>query len=504
MKKELINSLLSYGTTIYIIIVTFFCNAFYYRNFGGEIFGLIALVLLISTLVNLLDFGFSVSLLREVASSKLEKKEKKLSNLIHSIEIIFNYLILFIAIAVYIYLINLPKNWNDVFLKEQINIKFLGALITLIICIRFYSIIYRAGIIGLGNIAQYNLILIIFNSFRYLIPVLYIILFSNNIYVFFLINLIGSFLEFLVLKRYFHNKIFLIRENVFSIKNIEWRYFKDILFFSLSVGAASTFILIYSNADRIILSNTLPVIEFGYFSLLILVSSSMINIATPILTSFTPRLIKLVADSKIDEMYSTYAVMTKIITLLLSMSAMFLIVFSYDIIYLISGDKKAARWGENIFIFHVLGSSFFIINSFQYYLQNAIGKIRFHLFGSILSALLFIPLLIYFVNINGAMGAALLWFVFNTLWFCSWGILFHLTINYSFFIKWLTFDITLTIIFSCLMGLLMQAIINLELFNYKYQLYICGIIFLFMLFLGSLTINLVRSKIYFFFNKFIF
>lgn len=492
MRREIINSLVNYASSIYIMTLTFFCNLIYFRYFGSELYALVGLVILITTIANLLDFGFSVTLLREVAAGH-GIYSTKLHNIINSIEFIFICICFLMLPCIFIYLINLPEGWEFLNIQGGVNFFWLASVISLYICTRFIANIYRCGIIGSSRLIQYNIIIIVFNSLRYLLTIIYLVYISNEILAFFIINLVISTMELIVLRMYFLSKIFSFRRS--SFKNIDWDYLRDVLSYALGIGVASIFITLFSSADKILLSNSLDAKHFGYYSLLLLISSSMINIATPILTSFMPKLVSLVAEKKIDVMYSTYRFMTKIITLVLAMTAVYLATFSREILYLISGNNLAVDWGRNIFIFHLFGSVFFIINSFQYYLQNALGHYKIHLFGSVISLVIFAPFLYYLFSMEGALGAAKAWLFFNLSWFLTWNVFFYLRIDFRYFIRWIFIDITPILIYSFISFFFLRAVFLFNFSNIFYTLIFGALIFASMLFLGLLSIDVIRKKI---------
>jgi len=492
MKREIINSLINYASSIYIMILTFFCNIIYFRHFGSELYALVGLVILITNIANLLDFGFSVTLLRQVAATEHNTQSINLQNIFSSIEYIFICISIVMVPCILIYLINLPEGWDFLYIDEDVNFFWLALVISLFICTRFVSNIYRCGIIGSRRLIQYNIIIVVFNSLRYLLTLIYLFYISNQILFFFIINLLISTIELVVLRKYLLNRIFSFKRS--SFRDINWTHFKSVLSYALGIGAASIFITLFSSADKILLSNSLDAKYFGYYSIFLLISSSMVNIATPILTSFMPKLVSLVAEKKIDVMYSTYRFMTKIITLVLVMTAVYLATFSWEILYLISGNNFAVDWGKSIFILHLFGSVFFIINSFQYYLQNALGQYKIHLIGSVISLLIFAPLLYYLYSIEGAVGAAKAWLFFNLVWLLTWNTFFYLCINFNYFIRWIFFDILPIFIYSVLSFFILSSVFLFNFSDVFYTLFLGALIFASLLFLGLLSIDVLRKK----------
>jgi O-antigen/teichoic acid export membrane protein len=217
----------------------------------------------------------------------------------------------------------------------------------------------------------------------------------------------------------------------------------------------------------------------------------------------------LVASGKRHEMYEMYAFMTKLITLILSVTVGFLVLYSKEVVYLISGSSSAMAWGESVFVLHMLGSTFFILNSFNYYLQNALGTYKVHLVGSIISVLIYTPILYYFLQQNGAIAAAMVWFSFNLIWFFTWGLLVHLRIDRKFFLTWILRDVMPVMVYPVVIYfsyyyffLRMQLEVNLDKLYFGLLLY-CFIMFS-GLFLDSRFRGLACASLRIIFSRVIF
>jgi O-antigen/teichoic acid export membrane protein len=81
-------------------------------------------------------------------------------------------------------------------------------------------------------------------------------------------------------------------------------------------------------------------------------------------------------------------------------------------------------WGRDtgaIATLYALGNLFMILSSLPYYAQVAVGKLRLHVIGAILSIVIYIPVLIVLVNHSGAVGAAAAWASIN-IFMSGWSV----------------------------------------------------------------------------------
>lgn len=495
MRKEIKNTASSYIANVYAMVLVFICNSLYYKYLGAELYALVALILLISLIINLLDFGLSATLLREVSVFKVGADVNRLKNIMLSMESIFGLILMVVLVAVFIYIEYLPMAWVNLFDIKKINQDCVAILISILTGVRFYSVIYRAGLIGASELFFLNITTSLTNTLRYVAPLMYMMLISTDIQVFLLLNVCVSLGELVLLRKRFYRAV-AIKVEYENFGAIDWSFFKDIAKYSLGVGLASLCITIYSSADRVLASKILNVKEFGEYSLLLLVSTSLAGIATPILMAFMPRLVSLVAAGELSVMYKLYKFMTQAITLILSLVVVFLAIYSSEIVYLLSAGMNSGESAKQILIFHTLGSLCFILNSYQYYLQNALGKYRMHLLGSVIYLILYAPILYFSITQDGAFGAARVWFLFNLFWFLVWSIPVHLWIDKRIFVKWFLFQIMPVFIYSGAVFVILYSVIKVDVAGGTSQLYGGVMLYLLCLLGGLMMVGEIKS--YFF------
>ena len=94
-----------------------------------------------------------------------------------------------------------------------------------------------------------------------------------------------------------------------------------------------------------------------------------------------------------------------------------------------TGDFAAAH-GDGIRNAHPrnaaqVGSAIMAVTAFQFYLQYAYGQLRLHVWFSLISAALSIPVAVYAVLEHGVYGAALAWFGLRMITFLIWPSVVH-------------------------------------------------------------------------------
>ena len=486
-----LNTITNYVGQSYTIAVAIIITPFYLQYLGAEAYGLVGFFMLMQNWLNLLDMGLSTTLGRQVAYARGQVNGfEKFHNLLRSFELIFLVLTLVIVVGIYSGSNWLAHSWIKPVALSPKNISYCISIMGLIIGLRFFSTIYRSGINGFEDQIWINKVGVAISSLKYIGSFLILIYFSSDIRHFFEYQLVIGILEAALLGRRFYYNLPPSATPITWLK-INWSTFKEIIPFALSIFYTSAILIVITQFDKLLLSGSLSLEEFGYFSLITLITGAVISLATPVFLAFLPRMTMLVSKRNLKEMISVYVNMTQIVTWITASSAVLIGIYSQQILYSLTGSEKAFIWGGEILFWYALGSGIFVLGSFQYYLQNAFGTLKLYVFGSTLSFVIQLPL-IYFVTMKyGAVGAGQLWFVFSAIWFLGWTMVVHSKLLPGFHLRWLTRDILPILFCIGVLSYLMGKVIYIDISESRTMVAvkstIVGIIFL------SITSPCVRS-----------
>ena len=95
------------------------------------------------------------------------------------------------------------------------------------------------------------------------------------------------------------------------------------------------------------------------------------------------------------------------------------------LIFAWTGDQAAAQWSERLLFWYVPGSALMAVGAFQFYLQYAYGQLRLHIWYSVISTAISMPIVIYAALVHGAYAAALAWFFLRLATFLIWPPVVH-------------------------------------------------------------------------------
>ena len=492
-----LNTITNYIGQCYTIAVAVIITPLYLQYLGAEAFGLVGFFVVMQNWLNLLDMGLSTTLGRQVAYARGQVNGfKKFHNLLRSFELIFLALTLGIVVGIYFSSNWLGHSWLKSIVLSSENISYCINIMGLIIGLRFFSTIYRSGIIGFEDQIWLNKASVVINSLKYIGSFLILAYVSNDIRRFFEYQLAIGILEAALFNRRFYYNLPPSDISITWFK-IDWSIFLEIVPFTLSIAYTSAILIIITQFDKLLLSGFLSLEKFGYFSLITLIAGAIISLSIPVFLAFLPRMTMLVSQGNLKEMIALYVNMTQIITWVTFSSAILISIYSQEILYSLTGDNKAYIWGNEILFWYALGSCIFVLGSFQYYLQNAFGTLRLYVIGSTISLVLLVPL-IYFVTMKyGALGAGQLWFIFSVLWFLGWTLVVHSKLVPGFHLKWLAKDLLPILFCIVVLAYLMKKMIYIDMSESRILIsFKIAIIGVGLLTLTSICVRSIRNTVF--------
>lgn len=204
-----------------------------------------------------------------------------------------------------------------------------------------------------------------------------------------------------------------------------WATIKPLLPFSAGIAYATIIWVVLTQLDKMILSTVLPLSEYGYFALAMIVSAGIAQISSPISQAILPRMTHLLSQGQMQDMLLLYRKSTQLMSAVMFSLTGVVAVFSIELLYAWTGDLSAAEWAGPILFWYTLGNGILAIGAFQYYLQFAHGQLRMHVIYNTISASIQIPMIIYAAFEWGAIGVALTWFILRLLSFVIWTPIVH-------------------------------------------------------------------------------
>lgn len=216
---------------------------------------------------------------------------------------------------------------------------------------------------------------------------------------------------------------------------------KPVLKFALTIAFTSSVWVLVTQTDKLILSGILPLAEYGYFTLAVLVASGIMVLSAPVSTVIMPRMARLYAEGKYEEMIQTYRNATQLVSVVAGSASLTIAFLAEPLLYAWTGDKQVASNAAPILTLYALGNGVLAVSAFPYYLQYALGNLRYHLIGNLVTVVTLIPTIIWAASEYGGVGAGWAWLGINSLYLMFWVGYVHHKLHPGVHVGWLLKDI---------------------------------------------------------------
>ncbi|MEG0937456.1 MAG: oligosaccharide flippase family protein [Comamonas sp.] len=434
------NILANYASQLYVTAVGIVMVPLYIRYMGAEAYGLVGFFTMLQAWFNLLDMGLTPTMARESARfnggviTVLDYRR-----LARTLEGIFVAVALLGGVLLFVLARPIAGNWLN---ANQLPLNEITTALQLIaanIVLRWMCGLYRGVITGAERLvwlSGFNS-LIATGRFVLILPVLIFV--SATPLVFFSFQLGVALLELLGLAWMAYR--LLPRIPAGQRIHWEWAPLKPVLKFSLSIAFTSSVWVLVTQTDKLVLSKILPLADYGYFTVAVLVAGGIMIVSGPVGSALMPRMTRLQAEGREEQLIAVYRQATQLVTLMAIPVSLVLIFFAPQVLWAWTGDAALVGKAAPALSLYAIGYTFLAVGAFPYYLQYAKGNLRMHLIGNALFLFFLIPSIILAARNYGMIGAGWAWLVANAIYFLFWTPLVHRRFSPGMHSSWLWCDI---------------------------------------------------------------
>lgn len=415
----------NYASQIYVTVIGIILVPLYLKYMGAEAYGLVGFFAMLQAWFNMLDLGLSPTIARESAryhgGAMLALDYRRL---FRALSVIFAMIATVGGVALLCMSQTIAARWLNVETLPLTEVVFAVQIMAISVALRWMSGLYRGVLSG----AERHIWL---SSFTALVATLRFIGVMGSMWlwgftprVFFIHQAIVALLEVGGLFLMCRNLLPAVRS---SVEVIGWSFLpvRQRLKFALTIAFTSSVWVLVTQTDKLILSGILPLAEYGYFTLAVMVASGIMVISGPVGGAIMPRMARLHAEGQHDELIRVYRSATQLVTVVAGAAAITVTFCAEPFLYAWSGSKELAANAAPILRLYAIGNGILIVGAFPYYLQYAKGDLRYHLIGNIVTGLGLIPCIIYAATNNGAIGAGWVWLSFHFFGLLTWARYIH-------------------------------------------------------------------------------
>lgn len=450
------NVLANYAGQFYLTIIGIVMVPVYVKHMGAEAYGLVGFFGLMQAWFQLLDVGLTPTLVRETArfrggavdATTLRRMVRALEGIFFAVAFVGGGLVVAGAGRI-------ASGWLKVQQLPISEVRNAIMLMGLIACLRWVCELYRGIISGFEHLVWLNGFNSLVATFRFLLVLLVFKWVGTRPIHFFGFQLGVACFEAAGL--FFQAYRLLPKVEGRGLHLWDFRPLKSNLNFSLSIAFTGLVWVLVTQTDKLMLSKLLPLGEYAYFTLAVLVASGITVIIGPVSGALLPRLTRLAAERDEEGLVATYRNATQVVAMVALPAALVLAVFPEQVLWAWTGKAEIVHYAAPVLRLYAIGNGFMALAAFPYYLQFAQGDLRLHLLGNVVFVVFLIPSLVWATNKLGAIGAGWVWLWSNLLFFLFWTPIVHRRFLSNLHLDWLLRDIgEIALVGSLMSGLIHQ------------------------------------------------
>jgi O-antigen/teichoic acid export membrane protein len=478
---------LGYTTLIGIVVLPL-----YLQYLGAEAFGLVGFFLVLQAWMQIFDLGMSPLLSRQTAQARGQDiGYLELRRLLRSLELIVIVVALLVFSAIAGGSSWISDNWLKVTSLETDIVADCIVLMSVIVSFRFFVSLYRSGVLGMENQVRLNVANIFLVTLKFVGALLLLKFLTQEITHFFIYQLAVGMFELAIMMTMFYRCIPTTDKVGVAMY---WASLKPVLPFAGGMAYTAAIWVTMTQLDKLVLSNILPLSEYGYFSLVAVVATGISQIGAPISQAILPRMTYLLSRGDEQGMVLLYRQSTQLMAAIILPLTAIIAFFSAELLFAWTDDKSAAEWAGPVLFWFALGNGIMAIGAFQFYLQFAYGKLKMHVIFNSIAAAVQIPLIVYAAYKYGVMAVAVTWFMLRLVSFVIWTPIVHKKFARGIHWSWLFGDIGPSFMMT---SFLLIIVMNLSIpFEHMSRLTIIAVLIgigLLMLFCNTLVSRAPRN-----------
>lgn len=434
------NVIFSFASQVYAVAIGILILPLYIKYIGAEAYGLIGFFTMLQAWFNLLDIGLTPTIARETARFH----GKAISALVYrqlfrALSIIFFSIALIGGLFLYSCSDLIANRWLKITFLPISEVNLALQIMAITVALRWLCGLYRGVVTGFERLVWLSGFNIIIATLRFVAVFFSMFYYGYTVEVFFFHQLIVAFIEVIGLCL-MSLRLLPLKKHLSSSIGWSIQPVKPVLKFALTIAFTSSVWVLVTQADKLILSGVLPLDEYGYFTLAVLVASGILMLTGPVSSAIMPRMAKLYAEGNRGELIRLYRNSTQLVSVVAGSASIVIAFLSEPLLYVWTGDRDIAKNAAPILTLYVLGYGVLAIAAFPYYLQYAIGNLRYHLIGNVIIVVCLIPAVIFAAQKYGGIGAGWVWLSINTVYLLTWVAYVHHKLEPGLHWKWLIDD----------------------------------------------------------------
>lgn len=425
LKRNIISNFIGNG---YVVVLQFALVPILLRYLGTEAYGLIGIYATLLALINLLDFGLSPTLTRELARlSANPNSDQQIKNTLSTLETLCIGIALIMILFFVISAPLLSKHWlsnNSLPTETVVNcLRLMGAQAAFQLVTNFYT----SGMQGLQRMFRANGILFANHTIRAVLALFVLIQLNQGTEVYFISQLVATVIGLFFTVYGLYSAL----PKLQKVNHSSSFFLKIICRFNLdSFNACKKYIgalaiisfcsFLITQTDKIILTKIVSLADFGLYSIAASIAITVAGGAGLISRAVLPRMTQLVVLNELETLKVLYFKTLSFVAWLILVVASVLILFHEQILTIYLGNNAQLPVISRVFMLLMFGYALHSLMYIPYTLTLAYDWVRFGITTSIVAFVIMVPLTTICTLKYGILGAATAWVVITVIYlgFC--------------------------------------------------------------------------------------
>ena len=433
------NAAANYAAQLFTVVAGIVMAPVYLSYMGTEAYGLIGFFTMMTAWFQLLDMGLTPTMAREAARFRGGAiSADTLRTFLRALEVVFGSVSLIGAAVLVLMARTIATDWLRVQHLPVADVAQAVMFMGLAVPLRWMSGLYRGVVNGFERQVWLSgfTIVIAFLRFVGVIGVFYAV--GTTPVDFFAYQLGVAVCEFAGLSAMSYR---VSRRGSGPREPFSWKPLLGNLTFSLTIAFTATAWVAITQTDKLLLSNLLPLAEYGIFSIAVVAANGINAVSGPLGQAVLPRLTKLAAEHDETGLDRLYGAATQAVCVVVVPAAAVLCFFAEPVVAVWTGKPELARHAAPLLMLYAFGNGCLSLSALAYYLQYARGDLFLHFVGNALIVATLLPLYLLLAPGYGAIGTGTAWAVVNAAYAFGWVPVVHRRVYSGHHWRWMLHNV---------------------------------------------------------------
>lgn len=407
-----------------IALINLLAVPLFLKLLGAQGYGLVTFSLVLQAWMALMDLGVSPTLARQLSRFRAGAVAvEEAASLMRAAESLFVTAGLIAGLAFVFGAPWIGSRWlGGSSLAPEVldrSLRLMGALLVL----RWLTTLYQSALVGLERQNRTNFVALIGAIGRYGGGLVVLVTVSASPVAFFVVQVVFTLAEAIACRVML--SAVLPRHAGAKAWPDGWRLLRREFNFAVGLTVAAAAGVLINQADKLALSHTLSLEQFGVFGLIVSIVGGIAMIVPPFVQVFQPRLTTLLAQGRGEAFVHVYRLAAGIIVALAAGLAGVIAARPEWVIWAWTGRADLAAELAPALCLYAAGSAIASYLFVPYLLQYAQGRVRLHVIGTSVWAVIGIPLAVWAAFAWGAVGTGAVWLAGNLAYLILWVPVIH-------------------------------------------------------------------------------